>query len=38
MVEQVAGLMYVALVISSVVGLQIRRQNRDSEALTNKPD
>jgi hypothetical protein len=35
MVEQVAGLMYVALVISSVVGLQIRRQQRDSEA---RPD
>jgi hypothetical protein len=38
MVEQVAGLMYVALVISSVVGLQIRRQSRESEAAPNRPD
>jgi hypothetical protein len=38
MVEQVAGLMYVALVISSVVGLQLRRQRRESDGLTDRRD
>jgi hypothetical protein len=38
MVEQLAGLMYVALVISSVVGLQIRRHSREPEAIAKEPD
>jgi Ion channel len=38
MVEQVAGLMYVALVISSVVGLQLRRHGRDPDPQAQKLD
>jgi hypothetical protein len=38
MVEQVAGLMYVALVISSVVGLQLRRHRDDTDARADTAD
>ena len=38
MVEQVAGLMYVALVITSVVGLQLRRHGREPEGLKQNLD
>src|SRR5262245_16636767 len=37
MIEQVAGLLYVALVISRIVGLTIRRQRAEAQSTAGRP-